>query len=88
MVGGRTTIEALSERELAVLALMAQGRSNQAIQQQLFLSGRTVESHVRSIFVRLGLAPGPEDHRRVLAVLRYLAAPHHSGTTDTVEGMP
>lgn len=65
-------IDALSERERAVLALMAQGHSNHAICQRLFLSARTVESHVRSIFLRLGLVPGPYDNRRVLAVLSYL----------------
>ncbi len=64
----------LTERERDVLALMAQGRSNQAIGQQLFLTSKTVESHVRNILFRLDLPPEPNDHRRVLAVLTYLRA--------------
>jgi len=62
----------LSDREREVLRLMAEGRSNQAIGDRLFLSPRTVEAHVRSIFTKLGLSPAAEDHRRVLAVLAFL----------------
>jgi serine/threonine-protein kinase len=62
----------LSEREHEVLGLMAEGRSNQAIAEQLWMSPKTVETHVSNIFVKLGLLPAPEDHRRVLAVLAYL----------------
>ena len=65
-------LEDLSQREREVLAEMAEGRSNRAISQRLVLSERTVEAHVASIFMRLGLAPAADDHRRVLAVLAYL----------------
>jgi DNA-binding NarL/FixJ family response regulator len=62
----------LSEREREVLSLMAEGRSNQAIAKLLFITERTVEKHVKSIFTRLRLPESPDDHRRVLAVLAYL----------------
>jgi DNA-binding NarL/FixJ family response regulator len=62
----------LSERELEVLGLMAEGRSNQAIAEQLWMSPKTVETHVTNIFMKLELLPTPEDHRRVLAVLAFL----------------
>ena len=68
-------LERLSERERDVLGQMAEGRSNHAIATRLFMSDKTVESHVRSIFTKLDLAPSEDDHRRVLAVLRYLRAP-------------
>jgi DNA-binding NarL/FixJ family response regulator len=62
----------LTTREREVLNLMAQGRSNQGISQKLFLSPKTVETHVHSIFQKLDLTTAADDHRRVLAVLTYL----------------
>jgi DNA-binding NarL/FixJ family response regulator/class 3 adenylate cyclase len=67
-------IEELSPREREVLELMAEGRSNQAIAERLFVSLRAVEKHVTSIFVKLRLPATAEDHRRVLAVLALLRA--------------
>ena len=63
---------ALSPREREVLALMAEGRSNSAIAQALFVSEKAVSKHSTSIFAKLGLAPSDDDNRRVLAVLTYL----------------
>jgi DNA-binding NarL/FixJ family response regulator len=65
-------LDELTPREREVLALMAEGRSNHGICQKLFLSPKTVEGHVRNIFIKLGVAAAPDDHRRVLAVLTYL----------------
>jgi len=65
-------VSELTERELAVLSLMAEGRSNQGIGHALFLSPKTVETHVHRIFRKLDLDLAPDDHRRVLAVLAYL----------------
>ena len=62
----------LTPREREVLALMAEGRSNSAIADTLVVGGGAVEKHINNIFTKLGLAPGDRDHRRVLAVLRYL----------------
>jgi len=62
----------LSEREREVLGLMAEGRSNHAIGQALFVSPKTVEWYVRQIFMKLGLEEALDDHRRVLAVLALL----------------
>ena len=62
----------LTPRELEVLGLMAEGHSNQGICDKLFLSPKTVETHVRQIFQKLGLGEMPDYHRRVLAVLAYL----------------
>jgi DNA-binding NarL/FixJ family response regulator len=62
----------LTEREREVLTLMAEGRSNQAIADRLFVTGKTVEAHIASIFSKLDLLPAPDDHRRVLAVLAFL----------------
>ena len=69
---GDDPIDELSPREREVLELMAEGRSNAGICAKLFLSSKTVETHVSSIFNKLRLAQAPDDHRRVLAVLAYL----------------
>lgn len=67
-------VDELSDRELEVLSLMAEGRSNQAIGDRLYVTPKTVEAHIAHIFTKLGLLPAPDDHRRVLAVLAYLRA--------------
>jgi DNA-binding NarL/FixJ family response regulator len=67
-------IEHLTAREREVLALMAEGRSNRAIAERLFVTDHTVEKHVKNIFGALCLPPSPDDHRRVLAVVTYLNA--------------
>jgi DNA-binding NarL/FixJ family response regulator len=67
-------LEELSPREREVLELMAEGRSNRAIAEALVVTERAVEKHVTSIFGKLKLPPTQEDHRRVLAVLRFLRA--------------
>jgi serine/threonine-protein kinase len=68
----QSPLQTLTEREVTVLGLMAEGRSNHAIAAQLFVSPKTMETHVGNIFSKLGLAPAADDHRRVLAVLTYL----------------
>jgi len=65
-------LDDLTDREREVLGLMAEGRTNRAIAGELYISERAVERHVTSIFSKLDLAPTEEDHRRVLAVLKYL----------------
>jgi DNA-binding NarL/FixJ family response regulator len=69
---GDDPLMALTPREREVLELMAEGRSNNAISDQLVVTERAVEKHVTSIFGKLGLPPAAEDHRRVLAVLKFL----------------
>jgi DNA-binding NarL/FixJ family response regulator len=68
----RHPLEGLTQRERQVLQLMAEGRSNGAIAGELVVTEGAVEKHVSSIFTKLDLAPTESDHRRVLAVLRYL----------------
>jgi DNA-binding NarL/FixJ family response regulator len=70
----QTKLGELSPREREVLGLMAEGRSNAAIADELVITQRAVEKHVKNIFQKLRLAPAETDHRRVLAVLRYLEA--------------
>ena len=67
-------LQRLTDRERSVLEQMASGRSNRAIAQALSMSAKTVESHVRSIFTKLDLEEGPDEHRRVTAVVRWLNA--------------
>jgi DNA-binding NarL/FixJ family response regulator len=71
---GHDPLEDLTDRERDVLSLMAEGRSNKAIGQRLFITEHTVEKHVKSIFGKLRLPPSADDHRRVLAVLTFLSA--------------
>ncbi|HLH59104.1 MAG TPA: response regulator transcription factor [Streptosporangiaceae bacterium] len=68
----QTPVARLSNREREVLALMAEGRSNSAIAQQLFVTEKAVSKHSTNIFTKLDLAPSDDDNRRVLAVLAYL----------------
>jgi len=71
---GSDPVEELTDRERDVLALMAEGRSNKAIAERLFVTEHTVEKHVKNIFATLRLPPSPDDHRRVLAVVTFLNA--------------
>jgi len=71
---GRAALAALTTREREVLSLMAEGKTNGGIARQLWLTSRTVETHVGSIMAKLDLADTPDDHRRVLAVLTWLNA--------------
>ena len=71
---GRRGVDALTPREREVLGLMAEGRTNAAIAKTLVVSDRAVEKHIANIFTKLDLPPSGDDHRRVLAVLRYLGA--------------
>jgi DNA-binding NarL/FixJ family response regulator len=65
-------LDDLSAREREVLGLVAEGRSNRAIAEALFVTERTVEAHIQQIFLKLDLAESPSDHRRILAVLAFL----------------
>jgi DNA-binding NarL/FixJ family response regulator len=76
--GGSDPLDAITPREREVLALMAEGRSNQGIAERLGVSERAVQKHITSIFSKLGLTTSDDDHRRVLAVLAFLR-PNASG---------
>lgn len=67
-------LDELTERERRVLTLMAEGRSNRAIGERLFLSPKTVEAHISTIFSKLSIQDTPDDNRRILSVLAYLRA--------------
>lgn len=77
-----SALDELTERERDVLALIAEGRSNQGISERLYLSPKTIETHVKHIFMKLGVDESRDDHRRVLAVLAYLRASTSSASTD------
>ena len=68
----RGPLDDLTERELEVLTLIAEGLSNTAIGERMYLSPKTIEAHISQIFMKLDLRESPEQHRRVLAVLAYL----------------
>jgi len=68
----RQGIQGLTEREREILELVSAGLSNTAIAGRLSVMDRTIESHITRIFTKLDLAPGPDENRRVMAVLMYL----------------
>lgn len=78
----RDPLERLSPREREVLSLMAEGRTNPAIARELVVTEKAVEKHVGNIFMKLDLAPAADDHRRVLAVLRWLEGTDVQGGSD------
>ena len=78
----RDPLERLSPREREVLALMAEGRANPAIARELVVTEKAVEKHVGNIFMKLDLAPASDDHRRVLAVLRWLEGTDNASGGD------
>ena len=83
--GGRRRgdpLDQLSPRELEVLALMAEGRSNRAIGEQLTVELKTVETHVSRVFTKLGLHEARHENRRVRAVLTFLGRGDPQGRTD------
>lgn len=83
LAAGPGNLDSLSEREQEVLSLMAQGRTNNAIAEQLTISQGTVEKRVAAVFDKLDIPGSPSDNRRVLAVLRYLADRQTPATAPT-----
>jgi len=79
IVPHRDLVADLTDRELEVLGLMAQGMSNTGIGRKLWITGSTVEKHVRNVLRRLNIDDGEESHRRVLAVLAFLDHQRRSG---------
>jgi DNA-binding NarL/FixJ family response regulator len=89
MLGRRRRVDpldTLTPREREVLALMAEGRSNAAIGERLFISEQAVVKHAAHIYAELGLAASADDHRRVLAVVQYLSAPTTPGARPSAAG--
>jgi DNA-binding NarL/FixJ family response regulator len=72
---GRNPLEELTERELEVLGLMAEGRTNRGIAERLVITEHTVEKHVANVMAKLDIPAGADDHRRVLTVLTFLDSP-------------
>jgi DNA-binding NarL/FixJ family response regulator len=83
-----SALDQLSPRELEVLALMAEGLSNDGICKKLFLSAKTVETHITSIFSKLDLPMAAGEHRRVRAVLTYLDLVAERAIADPDQGLP
>jgi DNA-binding NarL/FixJ family response regulator len=81
-------LERLTPREVAVLAAMAEGKSNRGIAAALLISEAAVEKHVTSIFSKLNLGPDPAEHRRVLAALTYLGAVRRSASPPRARPSP
>ncbi len=73
----REPLDLLTRRELEVLGLMAEGRSNAAVAEALFVTDKAIDKHINSIFTKLQLLPSKDDNRRVQAVLAYLTYVHH-----------
>ena len=82
MLTERTIDEDLSPRQREILALLAAGRSNRGICHALWLSPKTVETHIRHILCKLRISDAPDDNRRVLAVLAYLGEPVGEDSTS------
>ena len=81
-------LETLTPREREVLELMAEGRSNQAIAEQLVVTPRAIEKHTTNIFAKLRLPESPDDHRRVLAVVKFLRSHRSEGTSSAANQRP